>query len=104
MKAWQVIESPTHWTTDVNARDDNNRAVCPNDPTACKWCGYGALEKVYYGVDGSPEEREEHSKIFLEVHQKVTDLCVSRHKMHLSQVNDKLGHAAILGMFKELDV
>jgi len=102
MKAWQVIEDPVHWTTATNARDELNRGVFPNDPTACKWCAYGALEKVYYfGVDDTPETR---AKVFFDVDQKVTKLCVERHKMHMSQVNDRLGHAAILAILKELDV
>lgn len=41
--ARKKIERPECWTKYTQARNDNGRDVLANSPSACKWCGYGAV-------------------------------------------------------------
>jgi len=93
MKAWQLIEDPQHWTTKVNARTIGNISVGPRHSEACKWCAIGAIWNIY------------DADTALNLCHKVTAHCVSKYdKLHLSQVNDQLGHDVVLSVLKELDV
>lgn len=94
MKAWQLIEDESRWTTGVVARDQGNAPVCSLSPEAVRWCAMGAIARCYV-----------HPREEMEVSMAARHLCQARHgTLSISRVNDGLGHAAILAILKELDV
>lgn len=54
MKAYEVLEQHD-WCQKAYAKDKDDNPVISDDPTACKFCMYGAIAKAYgYSLDPLP--------------------------------------------------
>ena len=86
-QARDLISNPLRYTTKELARDWDGYVVDPRDEEACAWCAQGAIYKVTaYG---------EGRAAFVKLHRKSRCLFA----MSVSEVNDRLGHSAIMRLF-----
>ncbi len=90
MKAHELIADPERHCQRSYARNKEGDDVLPNDPTAVCWCASGAMRKCYR------DNRD--------VWRRANDLARARHALPLSHVNDRLGHAAVWQILKDLDI
>lgn len=86
-----VIEDPKHWTTEVAARDAGGEHVGSRSKDAVCWCAYGAGVKVagYGGLLARVVSA-------LDTEARA---CGFDGYMAITEVNDKMGHAAVLACF-----
>jgi len=90
MKAWQLLEDPSHWTQGDFARDKDGHVVDHSDPAATCWCTVGALRKLY--------TFEERHAIFDKLRP------ILPRGFTVTDWNDSSTHATVLAKLKELDI
>lgn len=92
-EARALIEDPKHWTTGVEARDKNGNAVPVFNPEACQFCALGAVNRAASVHPG-------------QILDAITALLTTVSNIFpgydgTPDVNDQLGHAAVLTLFDE---
>jgi len=101
-RAWKLISDPLRWTRGTSARDAQGNAVSVYDPSACRWCAYGALIKVH--------GRDEAAEIALKLDRRLKDdhakYGMARYTGYaLAGWNDHVAtHDMVLALLREADV
>jgi len=85
IKAKALIQNPENWTQGCSAVDNFGEEVSPSSPEACKFCALGALDKMNDWDAGAFKE--------------LAKVARSKYNTCVSQVNDKLGHSAVMEIF-----
>jgi hypothetical protein len=89
--AIELISNPAKWTTGTCARDEVNFSVPSNTKDACKWCAYGALDKIAYDKD-----------LGLQMAFDISDLFYEKFEESIGLVNDEQGREVIIDKLLEL--
>jgi len=86
--AYELIRDESRWTRGATARLANGERTLPGDDRAVKWCAIGALMSC--GVDAL-------------LFSRIDDLAVELFpgSVHIADVNDNLGHAAIVQVLEK---
>lgn len=79
------IADPANWTTEVLAKDTKGEQVDFSHPSACQWCGLGALFAVDGLYTGSAADLYHAAQVL--------------YKKSPASVNDQLGHSAVLAIY-----
>jgi hypothetical protein len=96
INARALIAEPAHWTRATLARTADDRRVGWDDPSASKWCALGAIYRAGHDLLGDVDEA---TRIGKEVAQSICPPGSSLLREDLATVNDRRGHAAVLGVF-----
>jgi hypothetical protein len=83
--ARELIADPERWTQGVFARDAEGRSVDPSDDRAVRWCAAGAIWRVATVAHG-----------WCDAYWLARDAAERAHDSGLTEVNDRLGHQAVL--------
>ena len=92
-QARALVADESRWCRGEIARDAKGRGVCPMSDSATKRCGLGALIMAAYQITN--DRRQAHDlamKAMRPLHGSAT----------LVNVNDVMGHAAMLALFDEV--
>lgn len=92
-EAREIIADESRWTQGVDARRcDGTRAPSAVDPSACKWCAWGAIQLAC--------RRLEHP-FPNDIYQVLSESLSSHGSPYTApaRVNDTLGHEAAIAMF-----
>lgn len=85
-----VIADEKQWTRYALARNRNGLVTTPNSPTACKWCGSGAVWKV---VD------EAAPKMWQTTYEGIVSILTNLAGEPFNLYNDTHKHAEVLALF-----
>jgi hypothetical protein len=83
--ARELIADPERWTQGEYARDADGKPVDDGDERAVRWCATGAIWRT--APSGS---------VACRTIQLAAEVARRAHDMGLMQVNDRLGHQAVL--------
>lgn len=77
IKMRELISDPKRWTQEKSSRDSRNKHVHIGDPSACKFCGWGAVRKIMDGVEVKRRTYELNAIMYL-LNKKSRDLNVGK--------------------------
>lgn len=101
IRAGKIIADPSRWCQNACAVDKTGKEVEPCSARSVRWSGYGVIYHVYRlkvtEFNGSAAKFNTVASL-----TALLDLCASRRfRKGLTTVNDQLGHAATLQLFRD---
>jgi hypothetical protein len=96
-KARELLRDKRKWTRYGAARTSSGTVCTPYAPDAVKFCAYGAIARAALEVTG---DRQQARKLAGAIEMALVGGERAPHpQKRLSHVNDRKGHAAVLGLF-----
>jgi hypothetical protein len=89
-----MIRTPETWTTGYYAIDPAGLPIHPSEPLACRFCAFGAAQRVTQCRNLTPATPR-----YVRVRAALNTSASALFSMHMNEVNEKLGHAAVLSVY-----
>ena len=96
INARTLIADPQHWTRSTLARSREGEEVSWADRSANQWCAMGAIYRAAYDLLG---DANKSARVGNDVVRGIIPPGVSQLRGYLATLNDRGGHAAVIGAF-----
>jgi hypothetical protein len=96
INARALIADRMHWTSGTLACTSDGQPVAWDDRLASQWCAQGAIYRAACDLVGDPKEAMHISAPLI---NSICPLGSSLLRGHLTTINDRWGHAAVLALF-----